>query len=375
MWLPLLLACAEPSPPGAWTLLVYLNGDNDLEAAALADLNELERIGSTADVTVLAQLDRSAGYTDLDGDWAGARRYRVTRDDDTATLGSPVLADLGEVDSGSAETLVDFARWGMRTAPSERVALILWDHGSGWSVATGGKGLSGDEGSGTALRVAEGDLGQVLAGAADAYGGPLDLVGLDACWMMGWEVATEVAPHAAVLVASQTEEPRTGWSYDHLLGALAVDPDLDGAGLGEVIVETYAATDGPTLSALDLGALPALTGALDDLAGAATADAPLTWRPWASAALATSGDADRDLGALVDATKGQDLSDAVLDAADALDLALDALVLASTTQDAWSAASGLSIYAPVDGVDPAWLDAPWADQTRWGELLLAGTDP
>ena len=77
----------------------------------------------------------------------------------------------------------------------------------------------------------------------------------------------------------------------------------------------------------------------------------------------------------MDATKGQDLSDAVLDAADALDLALDALVLASTTQDAWSAASGLSIYAPVDGVDPAWLDAPWADQTRWGELLLAGTGP
>jgi len=43
--------------PKQWTVLVWMAGDNDLEEYALGDLNELKKIGSTADVDVVAQID------------------------------------------------------------------------------------------------------------------------------------------------------------------------------------------------------------------------------------------------------------------------------------------------------------------------------
>src|SRR5262249_8010289 len=40
--------------------------------------------------------------------------------------------ELGQVDSGAPETLIDFIRWGAQNRPAERYALVLWSHGSGW---------------------------------------------------------------------------------------------------------------------------------------------------------------------------------------------------------------------------------------------------
>ena len=55
-----------------WTFMVYMDGDNNLEAAALNDFREMAHVGSTADVNIVVQLDRTPldqgsggfGYTD-----------------------------------------------------------------------------------------------------------------------------------------------------------------------------------------------------------------------------------------------------------------------------------------------------------------------
>ena len=60
-----------------WTFMVYLNGDNNTEASAVNDFLKMAHIGSTADVNVVVQFDRSpldqttggVGYTDANGDW------------------------------------------------------------------------------------------------------------------------------------------------------------------------------------------------------------------------------------------------------------------------------------------------------------------
>jgi hypothetical protein len=39
--------------------MVYLAGDNDLDGAASADLVEMKKVGSTRDISVVAQFDRS----------------------------------------------------------------------------------------------------------------------------------------------------------------------------------------------------------------------------------------------------------------------------------------------------------------------------
>jgi hypothetical protein len=44
-----------------WAYLVYLAGDNDLSDAGEADLAEMRRVGSTADVHLVAQFDHAGG--------------------------------------------------------------------------------------------------------------------------------------------------------------------------------------------------------------------------------------------------------------------------------------------------------------------------
>ena len=58
-----LLISVVPSPLHAtacWTVMVYLDGDNNLEPAAIDDLNEMEAVGSTNKVNVVVQFDRHA---------------------------------------------------------------------------------------------------------------------------------------------------------------------------------------------------------------------------------------------------------------------------------------------------------------------------
>mgnify|MGYP001285560078 CR=1 FL=1 len=68
-----------------WTLLVFMNGDNDLESSIWGDLNELEMVGSNADVNVIVQVDRHEDYWRGDGDWTEARRYYIEADTEKET--------------------------------------------------------------------------------------------------------------------------------------------------------------------------------------------------------------------------------------------------------------------------------------------------
>ena len=53
-----------PAIPGAaakakWTFMVFMAADNNLDAASLKDLAEMAQAGSTPEVNILVQLDRS----------------------------------------------------------------------------------------------------------------------------------------------------------------------------------------------------------------------------------------------------------------------------------------------------------------------------
>ena len=118
----LLLAQVSFAQGSTWTLLVYMEADNNLEGDAIADLLEMELISSSDAVNIVVQIDRAAGYSAADGDWTDARRYLVQRnqnipslvdlivqkfnDPDSMTLGSPVLEELGEINNGYPPTHV-----------------------------------------------------------------------------------------------------------------------------------------------------------------------------------------------------------------------------------------------------------------------------
>ncbi len=114
-------------PP--WNFLVYMSADNNLETAALADLNEMEMMGSTDQVTVFVLLDRSPYYDNSNGDWTGTRLYRVTRDfSGSTTITSELLEDYGELDMSDPATLRNFILYCHALRPAPFTCLTLWNH-------------------------------------------------------------------------------------------------------------------------------------------------------------------------------------------------------------------------------------------------------
>src|SRR4030043_508749 len=47
----------SPIPDADWTVIVYLDGDNNLQLSAIGDLVEMEKIGSKAGVNVIVLMD------------------------------------------------------------------------------------------------------------------------------------------------------------------------------------------------------------------------------------------------------------------------------------------------------------------------------
>ncbi|TFG91260.1 MAG: hypothetical protein E4H15_06245, partial [Syntrophobacterales bacterium] len=60
---------------GTWTIISYMNGDNDLESFIVGDLNEMEKVGSSDDVSMVVQIDARTGSST--GGWKDTRRYLV----------------------------------------------------------------------------------------------------------------------------------------------------------------------------------------------------------------------------------------------------------------------------------------------------------
>lgn len=352
-----------------WTVLVFINGDNDLEPYALMDLNEIEGAGSTDQVNLLVQLDRARGYDDSDGDWTGSRRYRAEADGGRRGIQSPVLEDIGEVNSGDPQTVVDFVRWGVENYPAQHYALVLWDHGDGWYLQAPlpRKGVSWDETSRQELSIAGGDFETLLGDSVALIGQPFDLVGIDACLMSTWEVAYAAMPYSKAFVGSQDYEGAYGWSYTNAFTPLVQDPTLDGGEVGAWVASTFYDSGDSTQSVTDLEALPELTAALDDVADAlmASNNGQELWYT----AVDDSFSFDRvnyDLGGILSSLAGSDDRN-VASAANIALGAYDGTVLSNWTRS--REATGLSIYAPTRGVDRSYAQGSWTRGSHWDEMI------
>lgn len=255
-----------------WTFMVYMAGFNNLSDFAGKDVDEMRTAGSTDDVKLAVFIKQLGNKV--------ANHLLVGKDGQ-----GEVREGVGEVDSGSPQTLLDFVRWAAEKAPADKYALVVWNHGSGWqpddlddlydevrmrgggtgvtprelgvrsteqvarslfstsvkqvlSLPTAGdRGIASDDGSGHSLDTIE--LNRVLEKAHAEMGKPLELLGMDACLMSTLEVSYEVQEHAKVVVGSEELEPGDGWPYHKILPELVGNPDMDGAALGRAIVRHY----------------------------------------------------------------------------------------------------------------------------------------
>jgi hypothetical protein len=255
----------------SWTFMVYLDGDNNLESFGIEDFLEMSSVGSTAQVNIVVQFDRSplsdwsGGSSDY-GDWTTTKRFLVERGDDPTS--SNQLSDLGEANMGAKATLQSFLEWGMGSYPANNYALVLWDHGGGWVYGV----CSDDTSSGDSLLLPE--IREAISAAESSTGKRVGLVGFDACLMGMTEVAFELKELTDVVVFSEETEPGQGWAYDKVLRSLTSQPAMSPSQLGSVIVSEYSKYYGSsgkeTLSSVSTMAMDQLCDSLTAFASELT---------------------------------------------------------------------------------------------------------
>ena len=243
-----------------WTIMVFINGDNNLDEYAFLDFNELEIAGSDENINILIQYDRFE--VNSQANWSGAKRFFINTDYDFDVINSEEIMDLGEVDSGNYNTVVDFVNWGKSNYPADNYALIIWDHGSGWQKKTQNTGfyksISSDDTSGSRISVANGDFEAMLSDINVILGKKLDFLGLDACLMGMWEVTFSSEAYVRFMAFSEELENGSGWEYYTLMDLFKAG-DKSAKSLCESVVNSSLDSVGATLSCIDLSFLPSLT--------------------------------------------------------------------------------------------------------------------
>ena len=221
----------SPLPPKTWTILVYLDGDNNLDNAALADLQEMEDAVVSPYVTVIVQLDLRNDIT--------AKRYRIQNNS------SELLEALGEIDMADPETITSFLIWARENFSADNTVLILWDHGSGWDKEDGSD-TADDSRQSQAIFIDEDNDSSYLSNrmvgkAIEDSGIQVDLIGFDACTMGTIEALYEYSslPGTKIVVSSQEAGESHGWDYKAILTALAANPGMSLDTFATTIVNAY----------------------------------------------------------------------------------------------------------------------------------------
>lgn len=184
-----------------WTVLVYMNGDNDLAPHTFADLKEMQAVGSSAAVDIVVQQD-----TDDDD---GSRRYHVHR---ANNLASSLIATLPEQDSGNTQTLIDFLAFGVKNYPAQHYMVIIWSHGTGYAG-----GISPDYSSGSQLSIAQLSTALEYLQHVHLQGRRIDIYASDACLMQSLEVIYALRQRARFIIGSANREQKHGWPYREIL--------------------------------------------------------------------------------------------------------------------------------------------------------------
>jgi Clostripain family len=273
-----------------WTIMVYMNGDNNLKPFAMMNFKQMASVGSTDRVNIVVQFDSIAKYDFTPPVWAQTLRFymrpRGQNAQPTRAIPDDALkiADGGideEADMGTGVTLSKFVEWAATKYRAKKYALIIWDHGQGYRADPAGnqvmafrsstlspfRTVSNDETNHSQLYVRDiqnsldASLGRLVSQGV-LQQPKLSLLGFDACLMAMVETAYAMRKAGDVMVGSQDLEPGEGWRYDDWLAQLTAHPEMDAPSLGRALVQSYrkiygdpaspASIPETTLSAIDL---------------------------------------------------------------------------------------------------------------------------
>lgn len=378
----------DPRPVADWTILAYYGGDTDLERGILNDFNEFELAGGSDErVRVIALVDRSPGFTTIDGDWRNARLYEIEADvtGDHEINFPPMpdsrpIAELPELNTADGLTLAQFLVWGIQAYPAEQYAISFASHGAGW------QGLIQDDTSQAILSLPELQRAFEVASAETGVD-RFDMLINDACLMSSVEYHQAMAEFFPLSLASPEiiVDPALDMT---LFTQLLRDPSMTSElGIARDLIDTYMQRDIQDVSSslagylthavTDLDKFDAVTQAVNDFAAVVNAS-PRTYSTIIGSARTNAytysfflDDTTRiDLGSFMQGVRAVSDDPDLNAAAQAVLTALDeARLYASAGATVAGRISYYNIYFPADGSEfrPEYLiDSPL---TEWGLML------
>lgn len=275
-----------PQADAKWTIMVYMDGDNNLESAALADLKEMEVVGSKNGVNMVVLMDTfellggTHWYYIGEGNTHVDIETGVHHCDCEAITGEPCP---GELNMADGVTLTYFVEKAMAYAPAENYMLVLWDHGGGWwGICWDDSSLLSPDDPEDARfdRLTTEEVSAALSAAEIGPENKLDIIGYDACLMSMVEVAYENRNLADYMLAAVTSIPGAGWDYTRLMQNITANPEWSPEEFGRSVVDTYIdfydmctgvgykGLNWVGLSLLDLSKIPDVATSMDAFAEA-----------------------------------------------------------------------------------------------------------
>lgn len=253
-----------------WTVMVYLDGDNNLDPDSVADIEEMKMVGSTEDVNVIVLWDRYI---------APAYLYQVVAGDVVLLDGLTVDGkevngqEISMADWHVLEAFVDYSK---ANFPADHYMLDLWDHGSAYGYACWDDHAAPEwQTSDRAI-----SMDGVVSALEDT--GSMDILTYDGCTIGMVEIAYEfslIPPEKNVqieyLVASEEYIPNLGYAYESVLGEMNAMTDRSTEAVAKMLADKYAETYSPHgaakgsstvgLSAIDLSMITPIGQAVDSL--------------------------------------------------------------------------------------------------------------
>jgi len=213
----------------AWTILIYANGNNELEPEMLQAMLNAEKVGSTPDVNVVIQLGR-AKYELVKlirqgvnpktaGKWSGVRRYLVAKGS------SSLVGNLKSTNMANPKKLYDFIIWGIRFYPANKYMLILGGHGYQFV------GMMTDYSQKAPYIMGLPEMVRAIDIAANEMGRKIDTLVLDTCYFNSIEVIYELGrdEHHSVrsAITHIKNGPIEGLPYDRIIELVQKNSDVE----------------------------------------------------------------------------------------------------------------------------------------------------
>lgn len=359
------VSASEASGKGKalWTIMVFVNGKNNLSSFGVKDFNEMEAVGSSKEVNVVVELGVSGDPT---------KRYLVAKDDKPSQITSVPVQDLGKVDMGDWKHLAEFGNWAKANNPAQRYMLIVWNHGSGWDKKEpqfGTRGISYDDETGNHITT------QQLAQALAAMGG-VDVYASDACLMGMAEVNYEIRGQAGVIIGSEETEPGDGYNYTTFLGPIIQNPSMSPEQMGQNTVAAYQqhyqqVGSGTTQSAVRAETMEALAGLINtwtaNVMRASEKDVVKNARKKVQSYAVSD---NIDLVQFVDLVGAATKDAAVKSSGQNLArFVREEMVVANGTTGSYGNSNGVAIYLPKYSVSSAYADLAWAKACNWDDFV------